>query len=148
MTVLGATRHYTCWNVSNVHWILLVVRVDKQRIEVFDGCAVGLTATHNLAATKFLDYLSSLSGDDKFTTFDIVLRGRDVINQQDGTSCGVFAAIVFLHLVSDCSIRLSNRIKTWRQFILCRILQLIPLTSLARLPQESIECPESIHFFD
>ena len=40
------------------------------------------------------------------------------------TMCGVFAAVVFYHLVAQSSVRVSSRIDDWRKFMLAKIIEL------------------------
>ena len=106
-----------------------MARCDTMTVDIYDGM---LPKQHEStrayrqdcidAAIHFALYLSCLTGDEKFKTFEIILHGKELMWQRDGTSCGIFACIAMEHLVSEAAIRIRQRdMFSWRPYVAAKI---------------------------
>lgn len=115
----AASAIYHVMHVGSNHWA--AVKIYNKHIHVFDCMGVA-TEAH---ASALLYYVSELTDDDSFLSYEVVLHSRDLHGlpvQKDGKSCGVFACIILYHLLCNARLQLTQAdIGGWRKFMLAKI---------------------------
>ena len=117
------TIHYKETNAVAEHWVHLRVNKAVYKVEIFEPANLVRSAHIGHQMLRALVAAGALSSTDGWT---VVLYNRQVHGmprQSDGSSCGVFACVVALHLVAGRRLprNIQHKIPQWRLYIAMKV---------------------------
>ena len=111
-------------NISNRHWILIVVYMENRKIQVYDSLGAGGFEYAKKVEKYFIREEVEKKGQQS-VDWDVLVTTKNTPTQVNGCDCGVFMCMFAYYISRNMSIRMVSRegMDTDRAFIGLEILK-------------------------